>query len=54
LGLPDLACPIATQFARSHIAAIDDAQQVHKVGPELVGPAAIMSVGTERRSERER
>jgi hypothetical protein len=52
LGLPDLACPIAAQFARRHIAAIDDAQQAGKLGPEPVGPPAIVSERRNRTDER--
>ena len=43
LGLPDLACPIAAQFGGRHVAAIDDAQQVEKLGTKLVRAAAIVS-----------
>src|SRR5215468_2039951 len=48
LGLPDLACPIAAQFARRHVAALDDAKQSEKLAAELVGPAAVVSEGGNR------
>ena len=42
LGLPDLASPVAAQFGRRHVAAVDDAKHVEEFPAKLVGPAAIM------------